>query len=149
MPELFVIPMPVTANIFAGLPETVIVNAVAPGLKKMPLTSVSSDTETLVELETPNVAVSTGPFGTVTGVQFVGVFQIPLPGSRFQVALAAEDVLAAESAIASTVAAEVTIHALSRDKKISCVIRESGLSGSANHILVSRVAVWPCTWQAN
>ena len=42
-----------------------------------------------VVLETPKVAVSLGPLGMVAGVQLVAVFQSPLVGLRFQVALPA------------------------------------------------------------
>jgi hypothetical protein len=38
-----------------------------------------------------NVAVSAGSFGTVAGVQFAAVFQSPLVGLRFQVALPAKE----------------------------------------------------------
>ena len=53
----------------------VIVNALAPELKTMPLTSVNNERETPITFETANVAVSAGPLGTVLGVQFVAVFQ--------------------------------------------------------------------------
>jgi len=55
----------------------------------MLLTWVFSEMETLVVLERPNVATSAGPLGTVTGVQFVGVFQSPELGLRSHVALPA------------------------------------------------------------
>ena len=42
-----------------------------------------------VVLETENCAVSAAPLGTVAGVQLVAVFQSPLGGLRFQVALPA------------------------------------------------------------
>jgi hypothetical protein len=44
---------------------------------------------TLVRLETSNVATSSRPFGTVSGVQLVAVFQSSLPGLRSHVALPA------------------------------------------------------------
>ena len=72
-----------------------IVKAPAPGLNWMPLTSVGSEMEMPVVLETPNWAVSAGPFGTVAGVQLGAVFQSPLAGLRFQVALSAKAVAAA------------------------------------------------------
>ena len=50
------------------------------------LTSIFAESETLVVLERPNVAVSADPLGTVAGVQFVAVFQSPEPALRFQVA---------------------------------------------------------------
>src|SRR5438876_774710 len=75
------------------------VNALAPALNTMPLTSMSQldPTSTAVTLETSKVAVSAGPLGTVAGVQLVAVFQSPLVGLRFHVALPAKAVLAAES----------------------------------------------------
>ncbi len=42
-----------------------------------------------VVCETSKVAVSVGSLGTVAGVQLLGVFQSPLAGLRFQVALPA------------------------------------------------------------
>lgn len=42
-----------------------------------------------VVLETPNVAMSVGLFGTVAGFQLAAVFQSPLVGLRFPVALPA------------------------------------------------------------
>jgi hypothetical protein len=63
--------------------------AFAPELKTMLLTSVLAENETLVVLETPKVAVSLGPLGTVDGVQLPAVFQSPLAGLRFQLALPA------------------------------------------------------------
>ena len=68
---------------------TVIVKALAPELKTIPSTSVVAERDTPVVFERANVAVSAGPLGTVMGVQFVAVCQSPLPGLRFQVALAA------------------------------------------------------------
>jgi hypothetical protein len=63
----------------------------APGLKTTLFTSIAVEAVTLVVLEAPKVAVSEGPFGTVAGVQFAAVFQSPLVGFRFQVALAANE----------------------------------------------------------
>jgi len=37
--------------------------------------------------------MSAGPFGTVAGVQFAAVFQSPLVGLRFQVALPAKEIV--------------------------------------------------------
>jgi hypothetical protein len=54
-------------------------------------TSVSVERATAVVLETSKVAVSSRPFGTVLGDQFVAVFQSPLVGLRFQVALPAKE----------------------------------------------------------
>jgi len=66
-----------------------IVNAPAPGLNTISLTSVGAETERLVRPELLKVAISDGPFGTVAGVQFVAVFQSPVAGLEFQVALPA------------------------------------------------------------
>src|SRR5438552_1979593 len=113
IPELFVMPTPLmvrnsskSANV-----ATLIVNALASALKTMPLTSKGvanwSPTRTAVALETSKVAVSPGPLGTVAGVQLAASPQHadvgnpgqsgPPPGFRFQVALPANAVLAAES----------------------------------------------------
>src|SRR5690242_16113790 len=56
----------------------------------MPLTSVSKEIATSVTLETPKVAMSLAPLGTVSGVQFVAVFQSLVAGLRSQVALPAK-----------------------------------------------------------
>jgi len=58
-------------------------------VKSMPFTSVLAESETPVVFDTSNVAVSDDPFGTVDGVQFAAVFQSPLMGLRFHVALPA------------------------------------------------------------
>src|SRR5689334_10954384 len=52
--------------------------------------SVVAEKLTSFTLEAPKVATSLGPLGTVAGVQFVAVFQSPLVGLRFQVALPAK-----------------------------------------------------------
>ena len=65
------------------------VNALAPAGKTMPFTSVGCEVETLVTFETPNVAVSSGELGTVSGVQLAAVFQSSLIGLKFHVALPA------------------------------------------------------------
>ena len=92
VPELFVMPTPLIVSVSIG--GAVIVKALAPGLNWMPLTSVGSEMEMPVVLETPNWAVSAGPFGTVAGVQLAAVFQSPLAGLRFHVALPAKAVTA-------------------------------------------------------
>ena len=46
--------------------------------------------EMAVFVEVLKVATSDGPLGTVAGVQFAAVFQSPLAGLRFHVALPAE-----------------------------------------------------------
>jgi hypothetical protein len=66
-------------------------------LKTMPFTSMSSESETSVVLELAKLAVSPGPLGTVAGVQLAAVFQSPLVGLRFQVALPPNAVAAARS----------------------------------------------------
>jgi hypothetical protein len=70
----------------------VIVKASAPGLKVIPSTSTPAEVERSVTAEVANVAVSAGPFGIVFGIQFAAVFQSPLIGFRFQVALSASAV---------------------------------------------------------
>ena len=55
----------------------------------IPFTSTLLETDTAVLLELAKVAVSEEPFGTVAGVQFAAVFQSPLVGFAFQVALSA------------------------------------------------------------
>src|SRR5262245_29323618 len=64
-----------------------IVNPFAPEPNTIPLTSVEDESDRAAALERPKVAVSDGPFGTVCGVQLAAVFQSPLVGLRFQVAL--------------------------------------------------------------
>ncbi len=65
------------------------VKALAPGAKVMPSNVVKADCVTLVVLDVAKVAVSVAAFGTVAGVQLAAVFQSPLVGFRFQVALPA------------------------------------------------------------
>ena len=69
--------------------KLVMVKALAPGLKAIPLTSKLAMTDTAELFETANVAVSAGPLGTVAGVQFEAMPQLLLPGFRFHVALPA------------------------------------------------------------
>jgi len=52
-------------------------------------TSISVAIEMAVTEDSPKLARSAGPFGTVLGDQFVAVFQSPLPGVVLQVALPA------------------------------------------------------------
>lgn len=75
----------------AGLAE--MVNALAPELNTMLLSSTAAEKERPVMLERANVAISVGPLGTVAGVQFAAVPQSPVTGSRFQVALPARTVV--------------------------------------------------------
>ena len=83
-------PAPLIVREFVGVELTT--KPLAPELKTMPLTSVAAESETLVMLETPKVAVSLGPLGTVDGVQLPAVFQSPVAGLPFQVALPANAV---------------------------------------------------------
>src|SRR5262249_47122441 len=88
IPEPFVIPAPlIVSAIVPLLAGRVIVNALAPGLKTMLFTSIDAVIETSVVLETPKVATSFGPFGTVAGVQLAGLLQSLSTGLAFQVAL--------------------------------------------------------------
>ena len=87
LPELFVIPVPLIVKLEPGL--GLIVNALAPALKMIPFTSAVAESEIAVMLEAAKVARSAGALGTVAGVQFAAVFQSPLVGLRFQVALPA------------------------------------------------------------
>jgi len=61
--------------------------------------------------EEANVAVSPVPLGTVAGFQFVAVFQSPVAGLAFHVALPAKLLLAAEKRSVSTAAPERRIRA--------------------------------------
>lgn len=67
-----------------------IVKALAAAPNAIWLITMLPERETLVVFERLKVATSEGPFGMVAGVQFAGVFQLPLLGLRFQVALPAE-----------------------------------------------------------
>ena len=88
MPESFLIPTPLIRKV-AKPDREVIVNALAPAWKSIPFSVTLDERETLVTLEASKVATSDRPFGTVAGVQFAGVFQSPLDGLRFHVALSA------------------------------------------------------------
>jgi hypothetical protein len=85
-PELFVIPAPLTVRLFGQ----VTVKALAPALNTIPAISIRPKSETPVILEVLKVAISVGPFGTVSGVQLAAVFQSPLTGFELQVALPAK-----------------------------------------------------------
>jgi hypothetical protein len=70
--------------------STVIVNGGAPLLNTRLLTSTEVVLmEIFVISDIPKVATSPVPFGTVFGIQFAAVFQSPLEGFVFQVALPA------------------------------------------------------------
>jgi hypothetical protein len=87
IPELFVIPTPLTVNVNVGL--AVIVNGLAPALKTMPLTSVPAEMETPVMLEDANVAVSADALGGPPADQLPAVCQFPVAGLAFHLALPA------------------------------------------------------------
>src|SRR5205807_10427344 len=93
--ELFVMPTPLMVNVNAGL--AVIVNALALALNTLPLTSALAERETPVILEVANVAVSAGPLGGPPAVQLPAVFQSPVAGLAFHLALPAKLLLAVES----------------------------------------------------
>ena len=91
MPELLTTPPPLKVNCDTTDPKlspTVILKGLPPGLKTMLSTSTGGNTiEVAGALETPKVAMSAEPFGTVAGVQLAAVLQSPVVGLRFQVAL--------------------------------------------------------------
>src|SRR5215471_13800160 len=71
---------------------TVMSKLLPPGLNTIDATSVKlAESDTSAVMETPNVAVSVGPLGTVAGTQLVAVFQSPLMGLALQVALPAKE----------------------------------------------------------
>lgn len=91
IPELFVMPTPLMVNESnEEIGPAVIVNALAPALNTIPLTSVLAEIETLVRMEVANVAVSDEALGTVLGIQSLAVFQSPEPGLVCHVALPAK-----------------------------------------------------------
>ena len=77
IPELFVMPTPLMVNEKKGL---VIVNALAPGLNTMPLTSVVAEMTGRLILELANVAVFVDPLGGPFAVQLAALFQSVLAG---------------------------------------------------------------------
>src|SRR5436305_1188696 len=87
IPELLTTPSPEKVN--EGPDTSAMENeyALAPGSKIMRSTSSTGPAVTWVRFEIPKVAMSSGPLGTVVGVQLVAVLQSPLVGFRFQVAL--------------------------------------------------------------
>ena len=72
-----------------GRAGEVMVKALAPAAKTIESSCTVSTTSTLAWLDMPKVATSSGPLGTVGGVQLAAVFQSLLVGLRFQVALSA------------------------------------------------------------
>ena len=87
-PESLTMPVPLIVSMTI---DAVKVNALALGLKTMLFTVTALARLMPVVLEAPNVATSALPLGTVAGVQFAAVFQSPLVGLRFQVALPANE----------------------------------------------------------
>ena len=82
---------------------SVIVKALAPALNTMLFTCIRLERERPVMLDVANVAVSVGELGTVAGIQLAAVFQSPVPGAAFHVALPAKLMLAAANRNNSTV----------------------------------------------
>src|SRR5205814_168642 len=76
IPELLTKPVPLTVRTKAG--PVLRVKALASGLNVIPATSIESERETSVVFDTPKVATSDGPFGTVFGVQLLAVLQSPV-----------------------------------------------------------------------
>ena len=73
-------------------------NALAPGLNTMPLTStVGHEVDACSIVRTSKVAVSPGPLGTVPGTQLFTLNQSPVAGIVFQVALPAKLLFAVAS----------------------------------------------------
>src|SRR5206468_2979259 len=92
--ELLIMPAPLIVN---AKELSVIVNALAPELNTMLFTVIRLEREMPVMLDVANVAVSVGEFGTVPGVQLAAVFQSPVTGAAFHVALPAKLLPAAAS----------------------------------------------------
>ncbi len=114
-------PTPLMVNAKKGLE---IVNALAPGLNTMPLTSVVCETTGRLILEVANVAVSAGPLGGRPAVQSTALFQSVLAGLSSQVALPAKLLLAVESRSVNMATAEGTkAHAPRR--RNDCFFREA------------------------
>src|SRR5438874_11247294 len=90
--------MPLPLMVRGAPTPLVMVKADPPALNTIELTSVGSAGVMFLRCEVAKVAVSAGPFGTVTGVQFTALFQLPLIGLKFQVALPAKTAFSAPSA---------------------------------------------------
>jgi len=103
IPELFVMPTPLIVKKPVGV--AVIVNALPPALNTIPLTCVLAERETPVLLEVAKVAVSADPLGGPPAVQLPAVFQSPVAGLAFHVALPAKLLLAVENRSDSMAAA--------------------------------------------
>src|SRR5689334_4551118 len=87
-PEVLITPAPL---IVIKCPLGSIENGLAPEAKTTLFTSTDAETVIAVMLEVVNVATSSGPLGTVAGVQLAAVFQSPLVGVALQVALPANE----------------------------------------------------------
>lgn len=99
IPESFSIPIPLTGLLIVRVNDglTVIMNGLAPEPNTILITPVLSERKIAVVLERSKLAVSFGPLGTVAGFQLLAVFQSPLVGMRFQVALPPKDVTDAKA----------------------------------------------------
>jgi len=115
IPELFVMPAPLMVNVGEVPGVFAIVNALAPELNTMPLSSVVNEMKGRVRLEDANVAVSAGPLGTVAGVQLVVVNQSVEAGLAFQLALPATLLLAVARSVRI---AAVTGRKRAKDRKL-------------------------------
>src|SRR3984885_6129886 len=82
MPELLLTP---PAQKFMAFPLVLMVNGLAPALNTTPPTSVNSESVILVVMEVLKIATAVIEFGTVCGVQLVGVFHSGLPGFKSHV----------------------------------------------------------------
>ena len=80
----------------ANSDAVLMVKGLASGWKTMLLTVMLLVTETWVCVEVAKEATSDGPFGTVAGFQFAGVFQFPVAEFCCHVALPATARLALE-----------------------------------------------------
>jgi len=92
--ELLVTPTPLIVN---ANELSVIVNALAPELNTMLFSCIWLERDTPVMLDVTNVAISVGELGMVAGIQLAAVFQSPVAGAAFHVALPAKLVLPATS----------------------------------------------------
>src|SRR5262245_26090088 len=74
----------------ANSEDVLMVKGLASGWKTMLSSVMPLETLTFVWFETPKVATSEGPFGTVAGFQLAAVFQSPVAGVCCHVALPAK-----------------------------------------------------------
>ena len=112
--ELLVKPVPLRVNANA---LSVIVNELAPELNTMPFSCIWAERETPVMLDVANVAASVAELGTVAGVQLAAVFQSPVEGADFHVALPAKLVLPVASRNSSTTGITTSARAPKRGSK--------------------------------